>query len=85
MHMYSVYIIYNVVTKKFYVGFTSNIEDRIKHHNSGATRSTRGKGYWEVVYQEHFEEKRDAWLREKQIKKYKGGNAFKKLISGRVA
>jgi len=36
------------------------------------------------VYQEEFIAKEDAWLREKQIKKYKGGNAFKKLISGEV-
>ncbi len=83
--MYSVYIIQNDVTKKYYIGFTSNIEDRLKHHNSGATRSTKGRGKWEIIYKEYFKEKRDAWLREKQIKKYKGGNAFKKLIVGGFA
>ncbi len=83
--MFTVYIIYNVITHKYYIGFTSDIEDRLRHHNSGATRSTKGKGYWIVVYQEHFINKKEAWLRERQIKKYKGGNAFKKLIVGGFA
>ena len=83
--MYTVYIIQNDITKKYYVGFTSDIDNRLKHHNSGATKSTRGKGDWKAIYQEFFKIKQEAWLREKQIKNYKGGNAFKKLIAGRVA
>ncbi len=33
-----------------------------------------------MVYYEKFSSKREAIKREKQIKSYKGGNAFKKLI-----
>ena len=85
MRMYTVYIIRSESTDKYYVGFTSDIEDRLKHHNSGATKSTKGRGLWKVVYREEYVNKQDAWLRERQIKKYKGGNAFKKLIFGEVA
>lgn len=35
---------------------------------------------WEIVYKESFQTKKEAWLRERQIKSYKGGVAFKKLI-----
>lgn len=83
-YMLTVYIMRNESTEKYYIGFTSNIRDRLKHHNSGASRFTRGKGPWKLVYQEHYQNKREAWLREKQIKSYKGGNAFKKLIAGEV-
>jgi len=84
--MFIVYIIQSSRTKKYYIGFTSDLEQRIKHHNSGANKSTRNKGPWEIVYKEEFQDKKDAWTREKQIKSYKSGQAFKKLIEhGEVA
>jgi len=79
--MYSVYIIQSEVTGRYYIGFTSNIDDRLKHHNSGANRSTKSGSPWRLVYKEVFDSKKEAWLREKKIKSYKGGEAFKKLIS----
>ena len=83
--MYSVYIIKNI-NNKCYIGVTSDISQRIAHHNSGANRFTKGKGPWQLIYLEVFEDKKAAWLRERQIKKYKGGEAFKKLLNkGRVA
>ncbi len=80
-HMYTVYIIQSKKVGKFYVGYTSNIVDRIQHHNSRANKSTRPYVPWEIIYQEHFPTKKEAWLRERQIKAYKGGNAFKKLVN----
>ena len=35
---------------------------------------------WKIVYTETFKTKSEAYKRELQIKSYKGGNAFKKLI-----
>lgn len=65
---------------------TSNLHQRLEQHNQGETISTRKRGPWKVVYTELFEEKNEAWHRERQIKKYKGGEAFKKLINhGEVA
>ncbi|MCK5060158.1 MAG: GIY-YIG nuclease family protein [Candidatus Pacebacteria bacterium] len=83
--MYIVYIIKSEKSGRYYVGFTNNIENRLTHHNSGATVSTRAGRPWLVVYQEKFSDKKSAWLRERQIKKYKGGEAFKKLINGGFA
>ena len=78
--MYTVYIIESIVSKKRYIGVTSDIIKRLHHHNSGANRSTRNKGPWKVIYTEEYDSKETAWLREKKIKSYKGGVAFKKLI-----
>lgn len=33
-----------------------------------------------VVHQEQYPTRQDAYRRERQIKRYKGGNAFKKLV-----
>jgi len=83
--MYTVYIIKSEKNERYYVGFTNNIGDRLSHHNSGATTSTRSGRPWSIVYREQFSDKKSAWLRERQIKKYKGGEAFKKLINGGFA
>ena len=79
--MFYVYIIKSQNTGKYYTGITSDLLKRIKHHNSGANRSTKGRGPWVIVYSEKFEDKKSAWYREKQIKKYKSGTAFKKLVT----
>jgi len=84
--MYSVYIIKSQKSNRYYIGVTSNLFDRLRHHNSGSNKSTKNKGPWQLVYQDDFLDKKTAWLRERQIKKYKGGQAFKKLINrGEVA
>ena len=84
--MYYVYIIKSETTGKHYIGVTSDLVQRLRHHNSGANRWTKNKGPWVVAHSERFNDKKKAWFRERQIKKYKGGEAFKKLIKhGEIA
>ena len=83
-NMFYTYIIQSENTNKYYVGFTSDIEHRLEKHNSGDVKSTRYGIPWKLMYTEEFLYKVDAWKRERQIKKYKGGKAFKLLI-GEVA
>ncbi len=78
--MYKVYIIKSQRNGRYYIGYTSNFEERFKAHNSGKNSSTKSGCPWIEVYVEEFKDKKSAWLRERQIKKYKGGEAFKKLI-----
>jgi len=78
--MYTAYIIKSEQTGKHYIGSTSDVEKRLCQHNNGANRSTKGKEPWKLVYKEVFKDKKLAWARERQIKSYKGGEAFKKLI-----
>lgn len=80
LYMYTTYIIKSEQNGKHYIGSTSDIEKRLQSHNSGANRSTKGKGPWKLIYKEIFEDKKQAWLRERQIKSYKGGEVFKNLI-----
>jgi len=84
--MFYVYILKSEVKGKYYIGYTSDLVQRIKNHNRGKNVSTKSGIPWKIVYSEEFEDKRSAWLREKQIKSYKGGEAFKKLmLNGGVA
>ena len=52
-----------------YVGYTNNLKHRIKLHNSGkGAKFTRGRK-WELIYYETYQTKREAILREHNIKK----------------
>lgn len=66
--MYFVYILRNP-TNHLYIGSTSNLDERIKRHNSGdgAEFTSRNKNF-EKVYSEKFETLLEARRREKQIK-----------------
>jgi len=79
--MYFVYIIRSLKFEKYYTGSTENLDRRLKNHNSGKVRSTKVYKPWKIAYTELYESKSEALKREKQIKSYKGGNAFRALIS----
>ena len=67
--MYYVYILESLVDGDFYKGYTDNYEKRLGEHNSGESRFTRSKMPWRLIFVESFEVKRDALIREKQLKK----------------
>ena len=79
--MYFIYIIESLIVIRYYIGSTENLEIRLSAHNSGKVKSTRAYKPWELVYTERFDTKSEAIKRERQIKSYKGGNAFKKLLN----
>ena len=52
-----------------YVGYTNNLKNRIKLHNSGkGAKFTRGRS-WKLIYKEKYKSKNKAILREYYIKK----------------
>jgi putative endonuclease len=75
------YIIQSVKNGGYYIGSCGNIEKRLCDHNSNQTRSTKHKGPFELVCKESFDTKTAAIKREKQVKRYKGGRFFKKLVN----
>ena len=71
--MYKVYVLYSQKHNKIYIGFTSNLEDRLLSHNEKATKGwTIRYRPWELVYTEKFEIKSKAMIRERQLKTAKG-------------
>lgn len=79
------YIIFSPSHNRYYIGSTGDIEKRLKKHNNGATKSTRPYRPWMLVYMEIFQTKSEAFIREREIKSYKGGEAFKKLLRSNPA
>tara|TARA_B100001093_G_scaffold519257_1_gene607408 strand:- start:7464 stop:7691 length:228 start_codon:yes stop_codon:yes gene_type:complete len=63
--------------KVTYVGYTKNISERIKLHNSGkGAKFTRGR-QWTLIYKEKLTSKSEAISREYYIKK---NRTFRKKI-----
>ena len=80
--MYYVYILKSLKDNRYYIGSTSNVEKRLAFHNSGRQRSTKSRIPFVLVYTEEYNDRSQAEKREKQIKSFKGGEAFKALLKG---
>nr|WP_315145734.1 GIY-YIG nuclease family protein [uncultured Flavobacterium sp.] len=81
--MFYVYILYSKFIDNYYVGFTSmTIEERLRRHLSFHKGFTGRAKDWEVVYFESYENKKDAVLREQEIKKWKSKLMIIALLSG---
>lgn len=78
--MYTTYILKSHCKEWYYIGHSSNISRRLMEHNSGKSKATKPFRPFTIVYEEHFLTKGEAFGREMQIKRYRHGEAFKKLI-----
>ena len=76
---YFVYIIQSQTSGRYYIGFTRDVERRLMDHNRGKSRSVRGRGPFTLVLAEAYNSRQEAIARERQIKSYKGGQAFHRL------
>jgi len=79
--MFYVYILQSEVTKRYYFGYTNDLNRRLQEHNSNKTQSLKNGGPFKIVHVESFEDSTSARRRELQIKSYKGGNAFRNLVN----
>jgi len=77
-----VYILQSLKDNKYYIGETHDVEARLAFHNAGKQRSTKSRIPFKLILIEEFENRFLALEREKQIKSWKGGAAFKKIILG---
>ena len=75
-----VYILRSLKDKKHYIGETTDVAARVLFHNSGKQRSTQQRIPFILILVEEYTSRQEALEREKQIKSWKGGTAFKKLI-----
>jgi putative endonuclease len=78
--MFQVYILESLKNRRHYVGHTENLEERLAQHNASKVGSTKSNKPWRVVHTESYETKSEAYRRELEIKAYKGGIKFKKLL-----
>jgi len=65
---------------RYYVGYASNIEDRMQKHLSNHNGYTSKAKDWVIVYKENFDTKAEAYKRERQIKSWKSRKKIEELV-----
>ena len=71
--MFTTYVLFSKKYGKIYIGYSSDVKDRLISHNERAT-----KGYtlrfrpWTIVHTEDFMTKKEAMKREKELKTARG-------------
>ena len=80
---YYVCILKSLKDGRYYTGSTADVIARLSFHNSGLQRSTKNRIPFELVLFEMYISKGDALRREKEIKNWKGGEPFKRLVEGK--
>jgi putative endonuclease len=78
--MPAVYILQSERSGRFYIGCAEKPEARLAEHQRGQTLATRGRGPWNLVYQEHFDTLSEARCRERQLKSWKSHRSIEELI-----
>lgn len=78
--MFYVYVLQSEKDKKFYTGFTKNLENRIFEHNQGRNYSTKDRVPLRLVYYEWCLSQSDATAREKYLKSGMGKRYIKNRI-----
>lgn len=78
---YYVYLLQSKQDHSWYIGFTTNIEQRLQDHNIGKNISTKSKAPWVLIYYEAYRDKLDALGREKFLKGGSGRTYLKKQDS----
>jgi len=77
---YFSYILYSNQRDRYYIGSCSNLEERIKKHNTNHKGFTGKTGDWILRYKETFNTVEEARKREAEIKKWKSRKLIEKLI-----
>jgi putative endonuclease len=70
--MFTVYILYLALSKKIYIGQTSNLIQRFYSHNFFGHDWSKRYRPWVVIYCEYYFSKTEALRREKALKSNKG-------------
>ncbi len=78
---FSVYLLHSEKSGIYYVGIAQDVEVRIKEHNRGKSKFTKGHIPWKLMYQEFIGNIKSARKKEKYYKSASGKKALLQRIS----
>jgi putative endonuclease len=77
---YYTYILQSQKDNKFYIGYTSNLKQRLKDHCDGKNTSTKSRRPFKLIYYEDHLSKKDSMRREKYFKTEKGKSSLRQML-----
>jgi putative endonuclease len=79
--MFFVYILEAVENKRYYIGQTENLEERVKKHNEGKNQSTRPYIPWQLKWCKGYDTRSEAIKVERKLKGIKKRTGIEKFVS----
>ncbi len=79
---YCVYILFSEKDFLLYIGYTTNIDARVKRHNEGGNKSTAYRRPLKLIFCEFYLFEEDARKREMYFKTNMGKKAIKLMLAG---
>ena len=77
---WTVYVLCSLKNRWFYIGLTNDLLRRVREHNRGYNRSTKGKGPFKIVHAEAYSTRAGARAREKYLKSGVGREYLRRLL-----
>ena len=75
------YIIYSVSLDSYYIGHTGDEPaERLRRYNSNHKGFTAKANDWTIVHLEPYQDKADAYAREREVKNWKSRKRLEQLI-----
>ena len=78
--MFFVYILEAVKSKRYYIGQTNDLEERLKKHNQGRILSTKHYIPWQLKWWKEYKTRSEAVKIERKLKSIKKRVGIEKFI-----
>ena len=78
---YYVYILQSSKNNSLYIGYNSNLKNRLREHNSGLSQATKPFIPYKLIFYEAFLDRTDVKNREKYLKGGYGRKTIKSMLS----
>jgi putative endonuclease len=78
---YFVYVLKSSKDSTFYIGISKDPNNRLKEHNFGDSKYTKGHRPYKLIYQEEFSNRIEARKREKYFKSGEGREFLKSFLA----
>jgi putative endonuclease len=85
MKFYYVYILRNKRKNFLYIGYSENLVQRVKDHNNGRSKSTKGYLPLELIHYESYRDQRDAKRRERYLKTNRGRKTIMVMLQNHLS
>ena len=80
--MYFTYILYSEKCDRYYIGYASDVNDRLERHNAGKVTATRNCFPYQIKAKKEFQSELEARREELRLKKQKSRKYLEWLIDG---
>jgi len=75
-----VYVLQSLKNGGLYIGYTKDLRQRLKRHNSGGDEYTKKYMPWQLIHYESYLNEKDSKRREKYLKTNQGSRLLKRML-----